>query len=102
MASVRCAPCAPCRLQVDGREIAAGGDAEAGEGGVHAFAADFCMQADYIDKPANVALRKRERRALEARYSCEESVVSLGSLTTEREDLVDPPQLNATERAGQL
>ncbi len=56
------AACAPSRLQVDGREVAAGCDALLEERSLHSSTAGSFGQSDDIDKPTELAAGEREWR----------------------------------------
>jgi hypothetical protein len=87
---------------MDGREVAARGDALPEKCGLYSFAVGAFRQANDIDKPTEVATRKQERRTLETGHIREKGIVTLGGLATESEDLIDSPQLNAAKSASQL
>ena len=57
----------PCRLEMDGREIAAGGDSALGESGLDAFAIGGVRESDNVDEPAYGAVVKSERGEFEGR-----------------------------------
>ena len=86
---------APCRLQVNGCEVAARGDALPEKRGPHSFAAGAFRQANDVDKPTELAARKQERRTLETGHIREKGIVTVGGLAAESEDLIDSLQLNA-------
>src|SRR6266581_2536965 len=58
----------PGGLQVDGREVTAGGDAARSEGCLDLITVvvDVVGQADHVDEPADFAVWKCERREIEA------------------------------------
>jgi hypothetical protein len=86
---------APSRLEVNGSEVAARGDALPEKRGPHSFAAGAFRQANDVDKPTELAARKQERRTLETGHIREKGIVTVGGLAAESEDLIDSLQLNA-------
>ena len=62
---------APCRLQMDGGEIASGGDAAGGEGCTNSIAIDVLREADNVDEPADGAAGKAEGRQPKRRHSAQ-------------------------------
>ena len=94
--------CSPSRLQMNGGEIAAGGDAPAGEGCADAFAVDVFRQADDVNEPADGAVGEGQWRQFEAGEVGEQGAVSLGCSAAQGEQFVNAGKLNAAQGAGDI
>ena len=90
----------PGRLQMDGREVASGGDAALSESVLHMIAIYRVGKANDIDEPADAATGKRERRKFKAGDVAKELVVALCGGMAEGENFFDTGELDAAKGAG--
>jgi hypothetical protein len=77
------------RPRWDGCKVASGGDAAADEGALNLVAVRLLWQPHDVDEPADGALRKGERRELQAGDSPEQRIVALGGGLAQLEYLAD-------------
>ena len=92
----------PGGLQVDGGEVAAGGDSALGESGLDAVAIRGVGKANDIDEPTDDAVGQSERGEFEALDLAKKLVVSLGGGVAASEDFVDAGELDTAEGAADV
>jgi len=92
----------PCRLQMDGGKVAAGGDAALGERFLDVFAICEEGKANDINKPADGAVGQGDGWEFEAGDGAQKTVIALGRGVAKGEDFADAGELNAAEGAGNV
>ena len=93
---------APCRLQVDRREVSTGCDAARGEVCLDAVSVGIFGKANDIDEPTDGAAGKGKWGRGQARKLAEKGIVAFGCDAAEREYFADSTKLHAAQRASQI
>ena len=90
----------PGGLQMDGGEVAAGGDSALGEGGLDTVSICGLGETDDVDEPAYGAIGQGKGRKFEAGDVAKQMVVAFCGGLAEGQDFVDARELDAAEGAG--